>query len=615
MIFENALQQGKGRAAWPSLFFVLCAALLLLAAALLQGNAYRWGAIGLLAASVYAAPNRMLPANALSIGMAVLCGWLFFSAAFLTPSYSAESLYRPCILLGGYAVGAALERSALTQLFRAGVALLALLVLLGLLQFYFGVWHLAHNPQRAAATFITPNTFATAINLILLPLVALTFGRGGSQWAYFLALWMFAGLLATESRGGWLAGLAGLAFIAWYLGLPRTRESKKRWLQLIVGLLGVFIVFSAAMRFVPLLGFGSPAGLADTFGETIISRGTSLRADITMVALGQIADWPFAGAGANMFRNLYEMKKPVELDIGSTFLFVHNDYLQVWLEYGLFGLALLAATMVAALSLLRDARRAHREDPLPLLCGAAAVGIFAHAVVDFPLYIPFLLLLTGLWLGALSASAGDSARLAPFFVRIGARLAPLRSAVATGALVIAALAWLAQPTIADLAGQKALYELGAGRPEGGLYWQSVARRLEPRNGVHYWTEAVIWRDQAVEAHDKELAARADMLFADGMRADPYQVANFLERARLHRLHPNLFDQPARQQEILAWTGEALRLRPYSLPVQAERARSLSNVGRREEANGIVRTMLERHPNTAMALGLTTEFGLPSPVVK
>ena len=561
----------------------------------------------LLAMGFLAAQNRVLAANALTIALGLFCAWLFCSAAFLTPSYSAESLYRPLVLFGGYAVGGTLERSTLTRLFYAGTALLALLVVLGLLQFFVGFWHLAHNPQRAAAIFITPNTFATAINLILLPLVALALIQGGLRWTYFLVLWMFAGLLATESRGGWLAGLAGLAFIAWYLGVPRTREGRAPWLRLIGGLLWMFIAFSAAAR------LATPTGLADTFGETVVSRGTSYRIDIAMVALGQIADWPLAGAGANMFRNLYEMNKPAELDIGSTFLFVHNDYLQIWLEFGLVGLVLLGAVIGAALLLLLKARRADRDDPLPLLCGAAVVGLFTHAGADFPLHIPFLLLLVGLWLGALSRCGGDSARLKPLIARVGRRLSPLRSTVVTGALSIAALAWLAQPAIADFAGSRALAALAAGRTDAGLYWQSVARRLEPRNGTHYWMEGVIWRDQAVEARDKALAARADTLFSDGMRADPYQIANYLERARLRRKHTELFDHPVSTRQLLAWTGEALRLRPYSLIVQAEHARTLSYAGRGEDAKRIVRAMLERHPDTGMARGLATEFGLQGPI--
>ncbi|HEY6966423.1 MAG TPA: O-antigen ligase family protein [Burkholderiales bacterium] len=585
-------------------------------AALLQGSIFRWGAIALLATSVLAAPRRALAADGLGIALGLFCGWLFLSAVFLTPSYSAEALYRPLVLFGGYAAGVSLGRPALTQLFRAGTALLALLVLLGLLQLYFGFWHLAHNPQRAAATFITPNTFATAINLILLPLAVLALVRGRSRWAYALALWLFAGLLATESRGGWLAAFAGLVFIAWYQGVPRTREAREPWMRLMAGLLWVYIAFWVLLRLLPLIpipGLALGTGLAESFGETVVSRGTSYRIDIAMVALGRIAERPLAGAGASMFSNLMEMTKPAELDIGQTFRFVHNDYLQIWVEFGLIGLVLLGAVIGSAFVSLLRSRRVDRADSLPIACGAALTSALAHAAVDFPLYIPFLLLLVGLWLGALSAHGSHPGRLEPLLATIGRRLAPLRTRLVGGALAVAALAWLAQPAAADFATSEALTELRAGRPDSGLYWQSVARRLEPRNGVHYWTEAVIWRDQAVEARSKAFAARADMLFAEGMRADPYQVANYIERARMHRTHAELFDQPAGPRQLLAWTGEALRLRPFSLVAQAEHARTLAYAGQTEEALRIVRAMLERHGDTGMARGLAKEFGLREPV--
>jgi hypothetical protein len=355
-----------------------------------------------------------------------------------------------------------------------------------------------------------------------------------------------------------------------------------------------------------------PTGLADSFGETVVSRGTSYRIDIAMVALRQIAEVPLAGVGANMFRNLMEMKKPIELDIGLTFPFVHNDYLQIWLEFGLVGLVLLGAVIVAALALVLDARRLDRGDPLPLLCGAAATAIFAHAVVDFPLYIPFLLLILGLWLGALAARGARNERLAALFARGAARLRPVFTPLVTGTASVAALAWLAQPVFAEVAGHHAITELMSGRVDTALYWQAVARRLEPHNGAHYWSEGTIWRDQAVESRNRVLAAKADMLFADGMREDPYQIANYIERARFHRQHADLLSPPAVPQELLLWSGEALRLRPYSLISQAEHARTLAFVGRAEDARMIVRTMLERHRETDMARRLAAEFGLQGP---
>lgn len=605
MIHAGLLHELKGRAGWPSLFFVFCAALCLLAAALLPGNAYRWCALALLALALLVAPARALPANGLGLAMAAYCAWLLAVTVFATPSYSADALYRPLILFGGFAVAASCGRAQLETLFRTGVLLLAVLVAIGLLQFYFGLLRLSINPQRAAATFITPNSFAAAINLFLLPLLALAAAGRGGKAAFLAALWLYAGLLATESRGGWAALAAGAGFIAACFGIRGLRAAWKPILRLLAAMVAVTVAFVAASLKAPSPG-GAPGA---SFGETVISRGTSLRSDIYEVALGLIAERPVAGYGADMFRFLYEMHKPASMDNGHPFLFVHNDYLQIWLEFGIVGLLLLGAVVAAALASLLRARRAIEADPLPLASGAALAGVLAHALVDFPLYLPFTVLLFGFWLGGLAAHAGGGS-LPMALVQAGRRVQPFFPPLVCSVLAVAAFAWTAQPMLAEAAGDRAVSALLSGRADSALYWQSVARRLEPRNGAHYWIEGVIWRDQAVESGDRATMAKADMLFARGMDADPYQIANYLERARTRRKHAEFFGGRA-AQEVLDWTAEALRLRPYSLLAQAERARALDYAGRPEEARRIARAMLERHPGTDMARGLAREFQLPA----
>jgi O-antigen ligase len=605
LIQAGLLHALKGRAGWPSLFFVLGAVLCLLAAALLQGNAYRWAALALLALAFGAAPAKAWPANRLGLAVAAWCAWLFAITALATPSYSADAMVRPLILLAGFAVAASLGRESLQALFRCGTLLLAALALIGLLQFFFGFLRLSINPQRAAATFITPNSFATAINLLLLPLLALAVSGHGGKLVLPAALWLYAGLLATESRGGWVALAAGGGFIAAYLGTRGTRAAWKPFLQSLAALAAVTVAFAAASS--KATGAGAGAGAA--FGETLWSRGTSLRSDIYEVALGLIAERPIAGHGADMFRFLYEMRKPATMDNGHPFLFVHNDYLQLWLEFGLVGLLLLGAVLLAALASLLRARRVDPHDPLPLACGAALAGILVHALVDFPLYLPFLLLVFGLWLGALAAHTSGGGLSQPV-LRAARSLRPVFTPLVCGVLGAAALAWFSQPMLADAASDRALARLQSGDAGGALYWASVARRLEPRNGAHYWIEGVIWRDQAAESRDKGMLAKADMLFADGMRADPYQVANYLERARTRRKHADLFGTRS-EQEVLDWTAQALKLRPYAPLAQAERARALDYAGRTEEARRIARAMLERHPASDMARGLSREFPLPA----
>jgi len=120
---------------------------------------------------LFTVPERHIPVNALSVSLALFCVLLLANAVFYTPHYSAYSIYRPVTLFGGFAAAALLRRESSEALFRAGTVLLSLLVLFGLLQVLLGFWPYEAE-SRAAASFATPNTFATAINLFLLPFIA-----------------------------------------------------------------------------------------------------------------------------------------------------------------------------------------------------------------------------------------------------------------------------------------------------------------------------------------------------------------------------------------------------------------------------------------------------------
>jgi hypothetical protein len=329
--------------------------------------------------------------------------------------------------------------------------------------------------------------------------------------------------------------------------------------------------------------------------------------DIAAVTLGQIAERPIAGSGAGTFWPLYEMAKPPSLDIGMTFPFAHNDYLQTWLEFGLAGIVLLVALAGLALALVLRAKRVRPADPVPLTAGAALAGIFAHALIDFPLYVPFPVMVFGAWLGVLATHAGDAPWAAGWLARVRERLRPLRTPLITGAIAVAAFAWLAQPVAAHFAARHALAELFAGHPREALYWQAVARRMEPKSGMRYWEEGVIWRDQALAANDKAFASRADAMFAEGALVDPFDVNCLSERVRLHRLHANLLEHTESPTEVLTWSAKALKLRPYSVATKAEYARTLAFAGRAEEARQIARDLRSRYPDSALARRLAAEI--------
>jgi O-antigen ligase len=599
----------EGRAARPSLF-IFAAGLLLLAASLLAGDAYRWGAIALLVAA--SAPWRLPSTQGVSVLLILLCGWMLANALFVTPAYAAEGLYRPVILFTSFMAIASLPREAAIRLFGGGVAVMAVLVLLGLAQHFLGFWHFDHNALRAAALFITPNTFATAINFFLLPLTVLYLASDRSPRILALALWLFAGLVASQSRGGMLAFMAGLTFALVCIGWRRLRESWKYAAGLAAGAAAVWLLVAGISQVAPGVGIGagqSPApavpgsAVSSQLLDPWVGRMVWDREEIYAATWRLIRERPLSGAGANMFRPLFEPVRPAVFgDKG--FLFAHNDYLQIWLEYGLAGLLLFVGLGAAALARARRMSRRSRADPLPLACGAALAACFAHAVVDFPFYIPFILFLVGSFCGVLApiarngdAASGEAAR---------ARAWPPVAVRAT--LALAALALLAQPMVAQLAARHALSVMARGDVSGGLYWESVARRLEPRNPEHYWTEAVIWQQLAQDSGDRAQWARADALLAEGIRANPPNAFTItLDRARMHRLHADKLDQPGSPEEILGWVEGAVALAPTSVVGQAELARALAYAGRTEEARRIERMLLARAPDHPLVRTLAKDL--------
>jgi hypothetical protein len=592
------LRLAEGRADWPSLC-ILGAGFALLAASLYTERWYHWAGVALLLLAW--APWRIFPANAIGLLVAAYSAWLFVNGLFLTPVYSSEGVYQPLMLFGGFVALAAVDRVQRILVFRAGTALVMGLVLLGMAQYLFGIGYVSDFSYRAAATFMTPNTFGTVINLFLAPLAAL-YVLGGAKRALGPCLWLFAGLVATESRGAMLAFICGLAYMAVTLvmaGIPG-------WFRRFAGLLGGFAAAWLAVTGLAraLATFFRPAWDHGPSLATWMGRPTWDRIEIYSATWKVLMEHPWSGWGANMFFPAFESVKP-DLLRSSVFFYAHCDYLQIWLEFGAGGLVLLV--LLVAVSLLTSMLAFRRlKQPLLLACGAALAACFAHSAIDFPLYVPLCLMLVGAFLGTLSAEsrgwglpAGMQAVLSGAFSRV--------SPLIRGTVVVAAIAWLSQPMIAEIATLRSVRLLQQGEARDAIYWESVARRLEPRHAVHYWAEAMIWREQLNVTRNPLFAAEADARFAEGIRANPYEVANIQGRAALHRRYPELLKNPASPEEILSWTRGAAQLRPQQGNVQADHARALAYAGRRDEARSLARVLADKFPRSESVQRLKGEL--------
>jgi putative inorganic carbon (HCO3(-)) transporter len=223
------------------------------------------------------------------------------------------------------------------------------------------------SPARFGGTVGSPNNAAEYLEMLLAPAVAVlasNLGRFSKTLAAAgLALGSVA-LIGTLSRGGWIATGLSLAIVSVALW-RRRRPSIVLWLAGLAVAMPLIFHDSIAARLT-----------RDDAGAAYV------RLPLMATASRIIADNPLLGVGANN----YTAALP---DYASThhsdFLYtVHNQYLLVWAETGLVGLAAFLWFLIATIR--RGFEGWKRSDPLLALLAlgftAALVGQMVHMQVD-----------------------------------------------------------------------------------------------------------------------------------------------------------------------------------------------------------------------------------------
>ncbi|HWR97266.1 MAG TPA: O-antigen ligase family protein [Candidatus Methanoperedens sp.] len=428
-----------GQAGWRVL------ALLILLAPLVQGGtprlptlAVELGILGVAlhwAATWGRAPRRELRVGAVDLALGGLLFWVLFSTVAAPYYHAAEgaALLVLCFailywFLAFHPSYAGLA-TALTAV-RAQAAFQSALVL---------VQRADPAVPRPPGTFYNPNFLASFLAAaLLLALGALLFppsaGTPRSRARARLALrlaeagLLLVALLATGSRGGFLAFAAGLGV------LLLLRSWKIAAATLAAGAAALLVVPNPLSERLRSLPAGDPFAFS--------------RLAIWKSAGAMFLDNPWLGVGLGQYEFIsHRYAFPVA---GHWARYVrvaenaHSEYLQAGAELGAVGLALLLA-LLALLALpaarrLRDLPGEARGPVASLLAGC--VSIAAHAAVDFPLHAPPTALLLVLFAAGLRVhGAAGVARPVQFRVR------PLYA----GAAGLAALA-LAATAVRPVAG-------------------------------------------------------------------------------------------------------------------------------------------------------------------
>lgn len=241
--------------------------------------------------------------------------------------------------------------------------------------------------SRLAGTAGSPNGSAAYLTFMLVPALSVLTTQV-ERWHKWLAALAFGlggvALFLTQSRGGWLAFVVAVTLfylLAWRRGLL----SPIIHVAAVISVLALSIIFQddIATRL-----FGYDGGAAYS------------RIPLARLALHMIRDHPLLGVGANNF--LVALPQYVTPEFSREWLFtVHNKYLLVWAETGIFALAAFLWFLLTTLQRgwqvwkLND----HFLSPLALGFTLVIVGHMLHMTVDIfnaRLFVQMLWLIAGL---------------------------------------------------------------------------------------------------------------------------------------------------------------------------------------------------------------------------
>jgi hypothetical protein len=292
--------------------------------------------------------------------------------------------------------------------------------------FRMPIWAVAVEGQlwRASSTLTYPNAAAAVLCAVALLALAALAARPTSVPRALAAFLLVTGLGATQSRAGLIAFVVGLAVLGWLLRrlfagpllgaviavgalLPTTPvdAASRPWLAALGLLVGALVAVARRRPalIVVAVGLATAAALAHDRWDTVLAnRGTFAswgRSNAISTALDQVVAHPWAGSGPGLARFAW-LDPHGEVVIAR---FVHNEYLQLTVELGLVGAALLGLLVAAAVAIVVDGRGgAAWAGP-----AAALAGFAVHSAFDFLWQLAALPLLAGLLIGLASRTADD----------------------------------------------------------------------------------------------------------------------------------------------------------------------------------------------------------------
>ncbi|HRM48883.1 MAG TPA: O-antigen ligase family protein [Alicycliphilus sp.] len=186
-------------------------------------------------------------------------------------------------------------------------------------------------------------------------------------WRAFMAVAVVAGVAASllsQSRGGWLAVVLIFPALLTQVRQIRPRLFGRLLALSVALLLALVVVLAVTPRFHERIG-QAVEEITQYFNAGIAGTSLGVRLDQYRLVAEMIPQKPWLGWGAHGYVD--EMTRRVELgEFDKALVFypqVHNDFLDIWVKVGVFGVLLQAALFAYVLFLFWPTRRRLQQWP------------------------------------------------------------------------------------------------------------------------------------------------------------------------------------------------------------------------------------------------------------
>ncbi|MGB1799352.1 MAG: O-antigen ligase family protein [Gammaproteobacteria bacterium] len=523
----------------------------------------------------------------------------------------------------GFIVFSVLNKNNILSIFRILIVIFSLLSIWSLAQYIFSIGELVPHRVASSVIFANPNSYAALINLILFPLVTFYVVKKNNKknLIYFVILLLFSSLITTQSRGAWVAFIVGLSSLVAFLVVIKSQGKTVLLKRLILGFIITFVLVTSSKFFalsLPSLNSSIENNsidiLEDNLKSTVANKSKASlkkRKELVLIAWKNIKENIFFGVG--YYNTIYYYYKDVTDNVYTKTHYIHNDYMQMWLELGLLGIVFSLSIVIASywqgIQSFNNATDDDRLWTVAILSGLTT--IFTHALVSYLFYVPVLICLVSGYIAILNNILAKYNNI--FLINIGFNNVVTKKVVCVKTwqkrLIISLLIliYLFSFVFAQISYRAGKSMLSEGNVEHASTLFKLARDLNPAEVENYLVEAAFWKNKAFDENSTQAATRADVLYEQLMFQNKYDADSRLHRAILHRDGNMLLNNPASKEIILAWFEEALKWRPHHNILQSEYLRTLKMYGKGDEARILLTTYLKKYPNSKSLTSINEEI--------